>query len=237
MPSLRVVTDIDQILSQSSLLWAEQTQLPQFCLIREMLQAHHHFRFHLLNLLQQLHIFVVLRSSKEDTALQMYLTRAEQKSRTISTALLVMLFVAHPRTPLTFLATRAKYSSFFHSGAVQSIYQPAVRCLPNQNLAESYHQISRCGCLLCVKCSTDRSNILAYFTHKNVWIVHENAKRLVAIQWIIFYLLKFTPYCLLKILTSGVKQAIWFQSNAVIKTTAGGHLEHNGTASLIVTEM
>lgn len=126
---------------------------------------------------------------------------------------------------------------FFYSDAVQSIYQRAVRCHPNQNLAKSYHQISRCSCLLCVKHSGKRGNILVYFIHKNVWILHEEAKGLVAIQWIIFHLLKCTPYCLLKILTSGVKQAIWFQSNAVIKTTAGGHLEHNGTASLIVTEM
>lgn len=37
--------------------------------------------------------------------------------------------------------------------------------------------------------------------------------------------------------SSAVKQALCFQNNAVIKTTASGHLEHNGTAPPTITEM
>jgi len=92
-----------------------------------------------------------------------------------------------------------------------------------------------CGCLLCANDGRDRSSILAYFTHTNLCVLHTNAEGLLVTQCIIFHLLKYTPNCQLKILASAVKQAISFQSNGTIKTSAKGHLEHNGTTSPIVT--
>lgn len=74
-------------------------------------------------------------------------------------------------------------------------------------------------------------------TYVHLFILHKKAKGLLAIQWIIFYLLKGTLNHQLKVLASAVKQAVCFQSNAVIKTSARGHSKHDETVSPIVTEM
>lgn len=59
--------DICEVLSQSSLLQAEQAQLPQPFLIRELLLSLHDL-FHLpFDLLQELHVSLIVRSPVLDT--------------------------------------------------------------------------------------------------------------------------------------------------------------------------
>ncbi|KAF4794877.1 hypothetical protein TURU_097864 [Turdus rufiventris] len=60
-----------------------------------------------LDLLQDFHVPLVLSSPELDSALQMCLTRAEQRGRIMSLDLLAMLFLMLPRIPMAFLATRA----------------------------------------------------------------------------------------------------------------------------------
>lgn len=66
---------IDKVPSESLLLQAEQ--FPQPVLIRKMLQPLHNLCHPPLDLLQGLHVSLVLRSPELDTAFQMCLTIAE----------------------------------------------------------------------------------------------------------------------------------------------------------------
>lgn len=59
-PSLQILTDIDDVPSQSSLLKAQQAQLPQPFLVREMLQTLKQLCSSFLDVLQELLISVAL---------------------------------------------------------------------------------------------------------------------------------------------------------------------------------
>lgn len=65
------ISDINKIPFQSALLQAEQSQLPQALLMNEVLQYPPHLCCLPLDLFQELHISLVLRSSELVTALQM----------------------------------------------------------------------------------------------------------------------------------------------------------------------
>ena len=66
---------------EPSLLWPEQSPLSQPPLIRQMLQALSHLCGSLLNLLQWVHVSLVLGSPALGTGLQACLTRTEQGER------------------------------------------------------------------------------------------------------------------------------------------------------------
>lgn len=63
-------SDVDKIPFQSALLQAKQSWLPQAFFMNEALQYPPHLHCLPLDLLQELHVFLVLRSSEQVTALQ-----------------------------------------------------------------------------------------------------------------------------------------------------------------------
>ncbi|KAJ7413899.1 hypothetical protein BTVI_42146 [Pitangus sulphuratus] len=69
--SQMILIDIDEVPFHSSLSKAEQAQLPQPFLVGEMFQSLHHVHSPPVDLLQDLHVSVVLRSPELDTALQL----------------------------------------------------------------------------------------------------------------------------------------------------------------------
>lgn len=62
-PSLHILTDIDVVSSQSSLLNIEQAQFPQPFLIRKMFQFLNHLQSSLLITIQEFHVSLVLKCS------------------------------------------------------------------------------------------------------------------------------------------------------------------------------
>ncbi|RMC13715.1 hypothetical protein DUI87_08794 [Hirundo rustica rustica] len=67
--SLQILIEVDEVPPQSSLLKAEQAQLSQPFLMREMFQSPHHLSHPPLDLLQELIVSLFLRSQDLDTAL------------------------------------------------------------------------------------------------------------------------------------------------------------------------
>ncbi|KAK4829642.1 hypothetical protein QYF61_005935 [Mycteria americana] len=95
------------IRSPQSLRQAEQPQLSQPFSIGEVFQPSDHLHGPPLDSLQQLHVLLVLRAPELDAALQGGLTRAEQRGRIPSLALLATLLWMQPRIRLAFWAASA----------------------------------------------------------------------------------------------------------------------------------
>ena len=70
IPTLKILININQILSESSFLKAEQTRVSQPFIIGEMLQAPYHLCGPLLDSFQEIHVFFAPGSSELDTILQ-----------------------------------------------------------------------------------------------------------------------------------------------------------------------
>lgn len=79
-PPIQVFIHIDHIFPGSSLLLAKQSQISQ-PLKHQMLQSLYHLRGLPLSLFQCVHVSLILWSSDLDLAVQMCLTRAEQRGR------------------------------------------------------------------------------------------------------------------------------------------------------------
>lgn len=70
--SFHLLIDIDKISSQLSLLQVKHDHFPKFFLTKKMLKSPHHLCRPLLDLLQELHVSLLLRSPKADTELPMW---------------------------------------------------------------------------------------------------------------------------------------------------------------------
>lgn len=102
----QAVTHIGEITPEPSLLQARQSQISQPLLDCQMLQSPNHLCGPSLDSLLHAHVCIELGSPKLDPALELCLTRAEQRGRITSLSLLAMLFLMQTRRLLGFCAAR-----------------------------------------------------------------------------------------------------------------------------------
>ncbi|KAK4822069.1 hypothetical protein QYF61_009330 [Mycteria americana] len=138
---LKLLAGCYKVSPQPSLLQAEQPQLSA-CPRRRGAPALASFSWPPLDPLQQLHVLLVLRAPELDAALQGGLTRAEQRGRTPSLALLATLRVMQPRTRLAFWAasTHCRLMSSFSSTGTPKSFSAGLLSIPSSpSLCRTLH--------------------------------------------------------------------------------------------------